>query len=61
MFGVMMAEDRLSKQKRVDEIIEALEVFPGKCREKCMRYPGLMPTGSNQQLLMPKITNLKKI
>ena len=29
MFSVMMAEDRISKQGRVDDIIKALKVFPG--------------------------------
>lgn len=29
MFGVMMAEDRISKQDRVTEIISALKSFPG--------------------------------
>ena len=30
MFGVMMAEDRISKQGRIEEIISALKIFPGK-------------------------------
>lgn len=30
MFGVMMAEDRISKQERVNEIISCLKTFPGK-------------------------------
>ena len=30
MFAVMMAEDRISKQDRVKDIIATLKVFPGK-------------------------------
>ena len=30
MFGVMMAEDRISKQERVNEIISCLKTFPGE-------------------------------
>ena len=29
MFAIMMSEDRISKQARVKEIIQALKVFPG--------------------------------
>lgn len=33
MFGVMMAEDRISKQSRVNEIISCLKTFPDKIAE----------------------------
>ena len=31
MFAIMMAEDRISKQERIAEIIQGLKDLPGKC------------------------------
>lgn len=38
MFGVMMAEDRISKQDRVRDIIQSLKIFPGNAEHQNFTY-----------------------